>query len=110
MRPIKRAFICDPNQMTRPKRVFAEMLAAAQGGELDVDDICDRLSLADIMYELKKLEKESEAAEEEAKAVAAAEAEAVVDVATASKKPATAAVAVEEEHKIEDFWTRISGE
>lgn len=84
------------------------MLSAAQGGELDVDDICDRLSLADIMYELKKLEKESEI-EEQAKAVAAAEAEAVADVASVSKKPAAAAVA-EEEHKIEDFWTRISGE
>lgn len=47
--------------MTRPKRVFAEMLIKAQGGEdLDVDDICDRLTLADIMYELKKLEKEQE--------------------------------------------------
>lgn len=46
--------------MTRPKRVFAEMLNKAQGGELDVDDICERLTLADIMYELKKLEKETE--------------------------------------------------
>jgi hypothetical protein len=35
------------------------MLKKAQGGEdLDVDDICERLTLADIMYELKKLEKE----------------------------------------------------
>lgn len=95
--------------MTRPKRVFAEMLAAAQGGDIDVDDICDRLSLADIMYELKKLEKESEAEAEEAKAaVEAAEAEATADVAATKtkKKP----VVEEEEHKIEDFWTRISGE
>jgi hypothetical protein len=92
--------------MTRPKRVFAEMLAAAQGGDIDVDDICDRLSLADIMYELKKLEKEAEAEAEEAKAaVAAAEAEAVADVAAKKKKPV-----VDEPHKIEDFWTRISGE
>ena len=92
--------------MTRPKRVFAEMLAAAQGGDaIDVDEICDRLSLADIMYELKKLEKEAEAEAEEAKAaVAAAEAEAVADVAAATKKKPA------EEHKIEDFWTRISGE
>ena len=95
--------------MTRPKRVFAEMLAAAQGGDIDVDDICDRLSLADIMYELKKLEKEAEAEAEEAKAaVAAAEAEAVADVVATKKKPPPAPV--EEPHKIEDFWTRISGE
>jgi hypothetical protein len=93
--------------MTRPKRVFAEMLAAAQGGDIDVDDICDRLSLADIMYELKKLEKEAEAEAEEAKAaVEAAEAEAVADVVATKKKPPPAPV----EHKIEDFWTRISGE
>lgn len=93
--------------MTRPKRVFAEMLAAAQGGDIDVDDICDRLSLADIMYELKKLEKEAEAEAEEAKAaVAAAEAEAVADVAASAKKKKQTPV----EHKIEDFWTRISGE
>jgi hypothetical protein len=83
------------------------MLAAAQGGDIDVDDICDRLSLADIMYELKKLEKESEAEAEEAKAaVAAAEAEAVADVAATEKKKKQTPV----EHKIEDFWTRISGE
>ena len=95
--------------MTRPKRVFAEMLAAAQGGDIDVDDICDRLSLADIMYELKKLEKEAEAEAEEAKAaVAAAEAEAVEDVAAATKKKPPPVI--EEPHKIEDFWTRISGE
>ena len=94
--------------MTRPKRVFAEMLAAAQGGDIDVDDICDRLSLADIMYELKKLEKESEAEAEEAKAaVEAAEAEAVADVVATKKKPPPV---IEEPHKIEDFWTRISGE
>ena len=50
--------------MTRPKRVFAELLVKAQGGQdLDVDDICERLTLADIMYELKKLEKETETEE-----------------------------------------------
>lgn len=51
--------------MTRPKRVFAEMLVKAQGGEdVSVDEICENLTLADIMYELKKLEKEAEAAAE----------------------------------------------
>lgn len=48
--------------MTRSKRVFAEMLVKAQGGEdVSVDEICENLTLADIMYELKKLEKEAEA-------------------------------------------------
>lgn len=102
--------------MTRPKRIFAEMLAAAQGGGgVDIDEICDRLSLADIMYEIKKLEKETEA-ESAAAEIAAAEAEAVEDVAAAvaSKKTHAAApppvAPPTEEHKIEDFWTRISGE
>jgi hypothetical protein len=78
--------------MTRPKRVFAEMLAKAQGGEdVDVDDICDNLTLADIMYELKKLEKEAEAE-------AAPEPEPEPE-----KKP-------EPPRPIPDFWSRLSGE
>lgn len=71
--------------MTRPKRVFAEMLAKAQGGEdVDVDDICEKLTLADIMYELKKLEKETEPDPEP------------------EEKP--------EPRSIPDFWSRLSGE
>jgi len=78
--------------MTRPKRVFAEMLAKAQGGEdVDVDDICDKLTLADIMYELKKLEKEAEA-----EAEAAPEPE--PDPEPEPPRP------------IPDFWSRLSGE
>jgi len=80
--------------MTRPKRVFAEMLAKAQGGEdVDVDDICDKLTLADIMYELKKLEKEAEAE-------AAPEPEPEPEP---EKKP-------EPPRPIPDFWSRLSGE
>ena len=46
--------------MTKPKRAFAEMLVAARGSG-DVDDICENMSLMDIIYELKRLEKEEEA-------------------------------------------------
>jgi hypothetical protein len=82
--------------MTRPKRVFAEMLAKAQGGEdVDVDDICDKLTLADIMYELKKLEKEAEAE-------AAPEPEPDPEP---EKKPEP-----EPPRAIPDFWSRLSGE
>ena len=82
--------------MTRPKRVFAEMLAKAQGGEdVDVDDICDKLTLADIMYELKKLEKEAEA-----EAVPEPEPE-----PEAKPKPEP-----EPPRPIPDFWSRLSGE
>ena len=45
--------------MTKPKKAFAEMLVAARGSG-DVDDICEQMSLMDIIYELKRLEKEEE--------------------------------------------------
>lgn len=82
--------------MTRPKRVFAEMLAKAQGGEdVDVDDICDKLTLADIMYELKKLEKEAEA-----------------EVAPEPEPEPEEKPKPEPEppRPIPDFWSRLSGE
>lgn len=85
--------------MTRPKRVFAEMLAKAQGGEdVDVDDICEKLTLADIMYELKKLEKETEAE---------AEAEVAPDP---EPEPAPVKPEPEPPRPIPDFWSRLSGE
>lgn len=74
--------------MTRPKRVFAELLVKAQGGQdLDVNDICERLTLADIMYELKKLEKETE-------------------VAVPEPEPEP----VEEIRTPDNFWSRLSPE
>lgn len=81
--------------MTRPKRVFAEMLAKAQGGEdVDVDDICEKLTLADIMYELKKLEKEAE------EAVPEPEPEPEPEAKSEPEPPRV----------IPDFWSRLSGE
>lgn len=50
--------------MTKPKRAFAEMLVAARGGSGDVDDICENMNLMDIIYELKRLEKEEPPAPE----------------------------------------------
>jgi hypothetical protein len=84
--------------MTRPKRVFAEMLAKAQGGEdVDVDDICDKLTLADIMYELKKLEKE-------------AEAEAAPEPEPEPEEKPKPEPEPEPPRPIPDFWSRLSGE
>ena len=83
--------------MTRPKRVFAEMLAKAKKDEhVDVDEICDTLTLADIMYELKKLEKEEE--EEEAAAATATAATAAVEEPPKFVQP------------LMDFWSRVSSE
>ena len=45
--------------MTKPKRAFAEMLVAARGSG-DADDICENMNLMDIIYELKRLEKEEQ--------------------------------------------------
>ena len=84
--------------MTRPKRVFAEMLAKAQGGEdVDVDDICDTLTLADIMYELKKLEKE-------------AEAEAAPEPEPEPEEKPKPEPEPAPPRPIPDFWSRLSGE
>ena len=84
--------------MTRPKRVFAEMLAKAQGGEdVDVDDICDKLTLADIMYELKKLEKE-------------AEAEVAPEPEPEPEEKPKPEPEPEPPRPIPDFWSRLSGE
>lgn len=54
--------------MTKPKRAFAEMLVAARGGSGDVDDICENMNLMDIIYELKRLEKEEQPEPEPPKA------------------------------------------
>ena len=91
--------------MTRSKRVFAEMLVKAQGGEdVSVDEICENLTLADIMYELKKLEKEAEAA------VVEEEPEPVVTV----KEPEPPKKEPEPEtgffSQPNNFWSRLSGE
>jgi hypothetical protein len=45
--------------MTKPKKAFAEMLVAARGSG-DADDICENMNLMDIIYELKRLEKEEQ--------------------------------------------------
>jgi len=74
------------------------MLAKAQGGEdVDVDDICDKLTLADIMYELKKLEKE-------------AEAEVAPEPEPEPEEKPKPEPEPEPPRVIPDFWSRLSGE
>ena len=88
--------------MTRSKRVFAEMLVKAQGGEdVSVDEICENLTLADIMYELKKLEKEAEAVVEEEPEPPKKEPE----PPTPKKEPETGFFS-----QPNNFWSRLSGE
>ena len=47
--------------MTKSKRAFAEMFAAAQGREGDtslVDELCEKYTMIEIIYEMKKYEEE----------------------------------------------------
>ena len=98
--------------MTRSKRVFAEMLVKAQGGEdVSVDEICENLTLADIMYELKKLEKEAEAAVEPEPEPEPEPVVPVKEPETPKKEPETP------KHpdsgffrEPTNFWSRLSGE
>jgi hypothetical protein len=96
--------------MTRSKRVFAEMLVKAQGGEdVSVDEICENLTLADIMYEIKKLEKEAAEPEPEPEPPKK-EPEPVVSV----KEPEPVVTVKEPEsgffREPTNFWSRLSGE
>ena len=82
--------------MTKSKRMFAEMLVQARGYG-DADDIAKKMSLVDIIYEMKKEElKKAEPVVEEKKVEA--------------QLPAPP---VEEEEpmvivKIKDFWSRLT--
>ena len=80
--------------MTKPKRAFAEMLVAARGSG-DVDDICENMSLMDIIYELKHLEK-TEAEPEPVK----------------EPEPAPVAVPVPPPQRVfrPSFWSRLANE
>ena len=47
--------------MTKSKRAFAEMFAAAQGREGDtslIDELCEKYTMIDIIYEMKKYEEQ----------------------------------------------------
>jgi hypothetical protein len=68
--------------MTKSKRAFAEMFAAAQGREGDtslIDELCDKYTMIEIIYEMKKYEEQN-------------------------KEPEPAP------HKVMDFWSRLSGD
>ena len=89
--------------MTKSKRMFAEMLVQARGYG-DVDDIAKTMSLVDIIYEMKKEELKKAEPVVEAK-----ESEAPPPVVEEKKE----AEPEEEEEpivivKIKDFWSRLT--
>jgi len=89
--------------MTKSKRMFAEMLVQARGHG-DVDEIAKKMSLVDIIYEMKKeeLKKEAPLSKE-------AEPPSPPPIAEEKKE----AEPEEEEEpivimKIKDFWSRLT--
>jgi len=76
--------------MTKSKRAFAEMFAAAQGREGDtnlIDDLCEKYTMIEIIYEMKKFEEQNKEPEAEP-----------------PKKPEA------EPPKVMDLWSRLSGD
>jgi hypothetical protein len=54
--------------MTKSKRAFAEMYAAAQGREGDtslIDELCEKYTMIEIIYEMKKYEEDHKEPEPE---------------------------------------------
>ena len=87
--------------MTKSKRMFAEMLVQARGYG-DADDIAKKMSLVDIIYEMKKEELKKEAPPPPPEPVVEEKKEPEPE-----KKPEP-----EEEPvvivKIKDFWSRLT--
>ena len=89
--------------MTKSKRAFAEMFAAAQGREGDtslVDELCEKYTMIEIIYEMKKYEEEHKEPEPEPPK----EPEPVKEPEPAPPK--------EPEPKFEptNFWSRLSSD
>ena len=98
--------------MTKSKRMFAEMLVQARGYG-DADEIAKTMSLVDIIYEMKKeeLKKESPSKEAEPPSPPVAEPEKetpppVVEAEKEASHPSTEEPIVI--MKIKDFWSRLT--
>ncbi len=95
--------------MTKSKRMFAEMLVQARGYG-DVDEIAKKMSLVDIIYEMKKEEVKKETPPE-VKEDPSKEA-APPSPPVAEEKKAELSSTEEEEPivimKIKDFWSRLT--
>lgn len=90
--------------MTKSKRMFAEMLVQARGHG-DPDEIAKTMSLVDIIYEMKK--------EELKKAPPSSTEEPVKPEPEKKAEPSSTEEPVKEEEppvvvKIKDFWSRLT--
>jgi hypothetical protein len=100
--------------MTKSKRAFAEMFAAAQGREGDtslIDELCDKYTMIEIIYEMKKYEEQNK--EPEPAPPKEPEAEPPKEPEPAPPKEPEPAPTKEPEpapHKVMDFWSRLSGD
>ena len=97
--------------MTKSKRTFAEMFAAAQGRQGDtglIDELCEKYTMIEIIYEMKKYEEETK------------EPEPVPEPVPEKKEPEKKEAIPEPEKKeaipepekkeaiVSDFWSRLS--
>jgi len=98
--------------MTKSKRMFAEMLVQARGYG-DADDIAKKMSLVDIIYEMKKEELKKMEPEP------SREAEKKALPSSTEEPPSPPVVEEKKEHepveeepvvimKIKDFWSRLT--
>ena len=97
--------------MTKSKRAFAEMFAAAQGREGDtslVDELCEKYTMIEIIYEMKKYEEEHKEPEPEPPK----EPEPVKEPEPEPVKEPEPAPPKEPEPKFEptNFWSRLSSD
>ena len=96
--------------MTKSKRVFAEMFAAAQGRQDDavfIDELCEKYSMIDIIYEMKKYENEHAEPEPAPEPVPEPAPEPVPEPVSAPEPVAVAAPVPEPRR---DFWSRLSSD
>ena len=97
--------------MTKSKRAFAEMFAAAQGREGDtslVDELCEKYTMIEIIYEMKKYEEEHKEPEPEPPK----EPEPVKEPEPEPVKEPEPAPPKEPEPRFEptNFWSRLSSD
>ena len=100
--------------MTKSKRAFAEMFAAAQGREGDtslVDELCEKYTMIEIIYEMKKYEEEHKEPEPEPEPPKEPEPEPVKEPEPAPpKEPEPEPPKEEPRFEPTNFWSRLSSD
>ncbi len=97
--------------MTKSKRAFAEMFAAAQGREGDtslIDELCEKHTMIEIIYEMKKYEEQHK--EPEPEPPKEPEPEPPKEPEAPTKEPEAPKEPPKKPEKVIDFWSRLSAD